>query len=71
MDWVTPLAFIVALFLALFIVPRAARRIERESFRRASPSEREGWYHPHVDRDRKEPKRKHTPREPESEEHSP
>jgi hypothetical protein len=70
MDWVTPVAFIVALALAMFVVPRMARRIERESYER-DPT-RTGWYHPHVDRDRKEPRPpKRAPREPESEEHSP
>ena len=51
-DWVTPVAFIVAIALALFVVPRAARHVaERDA------ALREGWAHPHVDRERKEPRR--------------
>jgi hypothetical protein len=47
--------FIVVLALAMFVMPLMARKLERESCR--LPPDRFGWFHEHVDRERKEPKR--------------
>lgn len=65
MEWVGVAALGIVVAVCMFVIPLMARRVERDAYR--LPPERFGWFHEHVDRERKDPKRRAQPRAREGE----